>query len=751
MFLPLRSLDDLRWDDLVEEARGLIPLYAPEWTDHNVSDPGITFMELLAWMAEMEIFQLDQVPARHRRKFLALVGVTPDPPHPARTILRFDVAPSAPPVTIPASLVCTASVADANVAFRTLEAVTVVDSRLVSIEVADPLGARRDMTERWRRGEPFPVFGTEPSPGAAVVLGFDHPFPVGVPVQMAVTTDTIDSRTERYRLATQAEAGRSRCRPPRSLTDCDWDAGDGNNTAADAIADVGAVPLTHHSVHLTWEFLSARGQWRQIEAGPEGVVDTTRAMTLDGSVVIRFPTAMSVEATTTGPRSYLRCRLARGRYDAPPLVRDIALNGVEAEQSVPSGVTTWPIRPDATIIGSAQRGATSPVSLRLERGRVTYLDFEDLAGPPAFVIDYRPPPDKGAVLALEVSALGPGDGRPNQALELPAPPVDADSVRIASLRPAPGRNRVGPSWRRWVPRLDFDASRRADAHVVVDPATGTVIFGDGEHGMALPDPELVVAWCGSTTGEFGNLAVGTVNAIAATPHNAALLAPSGALVASVTNPVPGTGGEAAESLEDAEARALQILAAANRAVTVADYEDLALQTPGVRLARVAARANLHPGFPCVGATGVMTLIVVPYLPTRRPVPTPGLLRLVAAQIEAFRIVGTRVIVTGPRYTEIRVRTRVRGRPGTRRPEIDQLVVGALDRFLDPLVGGPDGTGWPFGRDVVESELLHVIGNVPGVDHVAALELAADGTARCGNVCIGAVGLVVAGSHEVEVE
>ena len=88
MFLPLPRLDDRRWDDLVEEARALIPLHAPEWTDHNVSDPGITVAELSAWIAEQEMFQLDQVPARHRRKFLALLGIVARSPVPARTVLH---------------------------------------------------------------------------------------------------------------------------------------------------------------------------------------------------------------------------------------------------------------------------------------------------------------------------------------------------------------------------------------------------------------------------------------------------------------------------------------------------------------------------------------------------------------------------------------------------------------------------------------------------------------------------------------
>jgi hypothetical protein len=59
----------------IRQGQALIPLYAREtWTDHNAHDPGITLMELFAWIAEMDIYQINRVPDRHKRKFLALVG-----------------------------------------------------------------------------------------------------------------------------------------------------------------------------------------------------------------------------------------------------------------------------------------------------------------------------------------------------------------------------------------------------------------------------------------------------------------------------------------------------------------------------------------------------------------------------------------------------------------------------------------------------------------------------------------------------
>jgi hypothetical protein len=73
--MPLRlpNLDDLSWEDLIEEGRSLIPATAPEWTNHNVSDPGITLMELLAYISERLMYQLNRIPDEHMLKFLKLI------------------------------------------------------------------------------------------------------------------------------------------------------------------------------------------------------------------------------------------------------------------------------------------------------------------------------------------------------------------------------------------------------------------------------------------------------------------------------------------------------------------------------------------------------------------------------------------------------------------------------------------------------------------------------------------------------
>ncbi len=103
MPLPAPNLDDRTFQEIVDEAKRLIPRYCPEWTNHNLSDPGVALIELFAWMSEMVLYRLNQVPERMYVHFLNLVGIEPFPPSVAHADLTFWLsAPLEQPVAVPA-------------------------------------------------------------------------------------------------------------------------------------------------------------------------------------------------------------------------------------------------------------------------------------------------------------------------------------------------------------------------------------------------------------------------------------------------------------------------------------------------------------------------------------------------------------------------------------------------------------------------------------------------------------------------
>jgi predicted phage baseplate assembly protein len=179
--LPEIELDDRGFQELVSEARTRIAQRCPEWTEHNVSDPGITLIELFAWMTEMTTYRLNRVPDKIYVRLLELLGVPLRPPTPALANVRFKLA-AAPtePLTIEAGRTEVGTVRTAyeeSVVFEVIESreieplspaayVTHRDGLVrdvpVDVGVARPVGADRA------------AFSAVPLPGDAIHLGFDE-------------------------------------------------------------------------------------------------------------------------------------------------------------------------------------------------------------------------------------------------------------------------------------------------------------------------------------------------------------------------------------------------------------------------------------------------------------------------------------------------------------------------------------------------------------------------------------------------
>jgi hypothetical protein len=756
--VPLPNLDDRRWADLIDEGRSLIPVYAPGWTDHNVHDPGITLMELLAWVAEMDIYWLDQISDEHRRKFLSLIGVVPGPPRPAKTVLSFRIDAAAAPLTLPATTEFEGLDAfGGETRFRTLEELEIAAGELRAIQVKGSAGFR-NLTEQWRRYESFGVFGEIPEPGAELYLGFSRPFHSGGSISLYFKfAGSRSGEDERRRLIEETNARRRMCRPPHSEMECE---GKTKIRLREEATEDGSTP-PHHGVRTVWEFWADTGEWVRLRPEAGQVIDDTRSMTFDGRVVLRAPRPMASSSVGKVEEElyYVRCRFAAGAYDAPPVIRAVIFNAVTAEQSVPASMK-FVIGKGATVSGTApQPGQLARLNLQFnQEGQIHRLDFIDDEDAPEFrALEYAPATAAMAgSLMLAAVFAGFGEGRPFQEVALREAPVEQDSLRLFTLEEG--------SWREWKLRRDFDASTRGDAHFLLDATTGTISFGDGEKGRTAPGGSLIFAAYRATRAEAGNLVARTVTRLADSPHNRALpgdfdqlkkrfdcesVQPEDCIV--VSNPIDGSGGEAAETLDEAAGRAIELMSESWRAVTLADYETLAMKTPGVRLARVKAWAGIHTGFPCLKAPGIVTVVILPDVPVARPQPGAGLRRAVAAYLHHRRVIGTRVEIVGPDYREVSVRARVKSFDGVNKLALQQWITAALDDFFNPLTGGPDGGGWPFGRDVYRSEVLQVIDEVAGVDHVVAMELIADGCdPQCGNICLAPTQLVAAGEHEIEV-
>jgi predicted phage baseplate assembly protein len=307
MPLTAPKLDDRSFEQIVAEAKTLIPRYTPEWTDHNESDPGITLIQLFAWMTEMLLYRLNQVPELNYVKFLQLIGVELKPAQPARAELTFKLKDErVESVDIPKGTQVAAAAADGPpVVFETNEGFTAIAVRLGALQTYDGQAYELVTQQNVAPGQYFRPFGATPERGVALLLGFEPPqpelvadFPTGV-VDLAVEISTEGLKPE----------GRH----------CDLD-----------------VSLLPPPAALAWEYWDPdRRLWRALALD----VDETKAFSRSGHIALRVPTGETVRRAIVGaasdrPRYWIRARIEESSYELAPRVAAIRTNTVPATQAV---------------------------------------------------------------------------------------------------------------------------------------------------------------------------------------------------------------------------------------------------------------------------------------------------------------------------------------------------------------------------------------------------------------------------------
>jgi hypothetical protein len=786
MPLPLPNLDDRRWPDLVEEGRALVPRYAPRWTDHNFSDPGITLMEMLAWMTESSVYALNRTTARHHLKFLSLLGFAPEGPQPAQAMLT--LAPPAPAASfvLPSGLeVLATTPAGTALPFRPLRSITVSDVQLTTLQI-DEGGGLENRTIEWRNGLPIRVFGSNPRPGAAVYFGFST-ISAKTPVTFALRWErpgkyaiarALQSREERERLIAERVAAALACRKPLPQIACP-------GTAPEPPAPVKLPP--HHSARVAWETFT--GKWTALTPiDPPGtpaegqVADDTRSLTLDGLVELNLPAAISKTSEGAEPTAlfYIRCRLVSGEYDAPPALIDVIPNAVPAEQSVPL-THRFTIPAGVTPTGTVPTpGTTTRFRITLEpSGVVKTLGFDPTAAglPDVLVLGYEKAVGLAGQLTVAMTYAGRGERVPNQQFVLSKRSIVLDSdLRVFS--------HDGTEWQQWDIRPSFDASRRTDFHATLDLSRAVLQFGSGERSRVVHRGDTVLVSAHVTAGGAAVVQAGTRVQIADSAVNRLLLKgfpiPVNLLASMMRFAWSAYGGADQETLSHAAGRAAEVLYAHDRlvglavekradtldniegdevralcaptnAVSLLDLERIALDVPGTRVARARAWPEVHPRFSCLTAPGWITLVVIPEMPIDQPQPSDGLLRALKQYLNWRRVVATVLQVVGPSYLAVSVSATVRLRRGAGFTSTKEQIEKALNTFLHPLKGGPEGRGWPFGRAVYRAEILQLIDGVSGVDHVLDLSLTASGgVPLCGNVTLCPTWLTAAGTHDIRI-
>jgi len=727
--LPRLTLDDRTYESILQDARRNIPKRMPEWTDENAHDPGMTMLELFAWLSEMQQYYLSRVPDANRRKFLDLLGASPREAASARTEVSFGE------LKVPATLPKGTKLRAQEETFETEEQVRLVPMAIERVVTRTEREAN-DMTASNAQDDvAYYAFGREAGRGSRLYVALDREPLEGQLVTMSVR-----------------------------LVDSD-------NAFGERI-----VP----SAKINWKAYGldeATGQpgWLPLETFEDGTVQ----LTYSGRITFFFESKLLpviVHPANDRPRYWICCTLEEDGYEFPPRIDRLTLNTAMAEHrdtrsealdfNCP-GLSGWKLAADSYL----GRYGDLRVQVREEDGRWReWRLIPDLAeaGPEdrCFAIEARPdgtrnvkfgdgrhgsspPAGKGNVRRIhserEFGAerwLGRSNGLPGQRFELFDLPVRRkDELRLQVGEPG---ERPGEwLWEDWTPVDNFDRSGPLDRHFVYDREAGEIRFGNDENG-AIPsvceELNICIVVCVLGGGERGNIQPRLLTEWAHPEQRA--------LGLSATNAGYGTGGEEAESLTDCIARLQAERERPFRAVTNEDYEEIAKAMPGLKVARAHVIPAFAPGT-SAPSPGAVTVVVVPDNDRPTPMPSEGYLRTIAAHLDERRLVTTEVHVIAPEYVRVTVHATVVVEPNF--TEEARRIVAALRGLLRPL-GGADG-GWPFGRTVHRGDIYGAISRVNGVAYVQDLWLEAAGQhARknaAGDVLLPLNGLVYSGEHRIE--
>lgn len=608
--LKARNLDDQSYEEIVKTAVGRLPWLCPAWTDHNAHDPGITILELMAWYKELQQYHMNQLTDGLRRALLKLAGEAPRPAAPARCPV--EIGPEDPPRPAGTRL-RTAE----GILFELEEPIPAERPRVAQVFVTRG-GRRTDVGQmlavRRLTFQPFEAAGEEPGAlsvglsgwrGGPVRLWFEVEEPEGVPRNPFSGSEQV----------------------PREIC---WQC---TGAAGTRLLQDGTHALSR-SGYVT---LAPEGEWPR---GADGLhwLDITledpgceEAVRLSGLTAGRY---RAIQQETWAKRYSFQAQSGEGWTALLPegQARESELAVFLRGEAGWAQTDRWQaaLYPEGRRVAvdtaaAVQDGADNVLILSLDPLRLHSLLF-DAKGLP------------GETLRLDL------EGRIvlREGFTLLCETLDRDG----GVRPM-----------LWRCVEDLTACGPRDRVFTYDPLRETVTFGDGEHGALLRPGKgaVLAADLVVTCGSGGNI-----------PGGCALCFEEDGLAVSHG---PAVGGAGEEPLEETQGRLLRRLSATCKCVSTADYERLARQTPGLRVAAAKALPAYDPEEPTgYSSIPTVTVVVVPAGQGERPAPDGRFLAAVQRQLDRYRPIGTRVVAAGPVYVEVAVSVTLRtGESGLEKP------------------------------------------------------------------------------------
>jgi len=329
----------------------------------------------------------------------------------------------------------------------------------------------------------------------------------------------------------------------------------------------------------------------------------------------------------------------------------------------------------------------------------------------------------GTIGATNVSrvreeVLGRSDGTPGQRFLLEHVPVVARTTEEYMVV-----RRHDSTEDRWQEVSDFSSSSSNDRQYTLDSDTGEIRLGpalqqpDGQIRRFGTIPEkgslLLMRGYRYGGGQAGNVGANSLRVLRTTI----------AFVERVSDRKLATGGIDRETLEHAKMRVPGYLRSRQRAVTADDFEYLTMEAAREYVGRVFCLQ------PPQTTRGDNRILIIPRIPNLQGFIAPESLELkgdvhdrIMSYLDERRLLSTKLEVTAPFYQWVETVVRVRLSQHFELEQVRKAVEDRLFQFINPLIGGVDGKGWQFGRDLLVSDIMAALSNVPGVNFIRSVNM-----------------------------
>ncbi len=722
--LPKANLDDRTFDELVEECLLRIPRYCPEWTNYNAGDPGVTLIELFAWLVHQMLYRFNQVPTRHYVAFLELLGIRLQPPVSARTEVTFYLTKAqATTKVIPAGTEI-ATVRTENqpaIVFTTDQPLVICTPRIKHLLLGvEPLLCPTD-------GELDNVLrSNQNSANLEVSLQLFKSCDVGNCAYFVLDADTPDQSET---IVSNSDVADAETAGPEIVNQIA-----GNvlafNFNGPAAVTTGIDP---NNPPLSWQYWDG-SSWQ------DGILreqsdDKTKGFSFD--------------------------KLSQGGPNPEEEGADVILH-------LPQH---WPETTFGNYTGRWIRCVYTAPRSTLNQSNTQQFNYQrspEITGVAVRAIG-------GVTLAsecvrLKKELLGVSTGKPGQVFELSKRPVLQRQPATEYIEVHPP-NALSESWQEVE---HFGASGADDPHYLIDNASGTVQFGplirepnqlqhkiyeraaiqswgrpgrirqsvtsltESDYIPAVLEPidrlnerqygkvppigaEIYMTSYRVGGGSRGNVCAGALR----------VLKSSIPYVKQVVNYEPAEGGRDAESLNQAMIRVPEILRTRETAISPEDFERTAQQ---FNLGRAVYFAHCVRT-PHLTTPGVIRLLIIPQIKIESfdQGLHPDQLQLhdtfkqsLQDHLNLHRALGIRATVEPPNYVGIQVSAEIYLQPQYQHSAdlgyLQQTFIRKLYEFLNPITGGFDKQGWPLGRAVQASDVIALLQDYPEVRSVGQVQL-----------------------------